>query len=516
MSRFSELQKYLDHKLPSLLERQQIDKDIPALGISLFSPDQVVWRYEKNTSPQLHPANRSKPLYRIGSITKLFTQILIMNLVEEKRLTLESRLSDIAPDCTPVNPYNTPIRIEHLLTHTSGIQRELPGSSYLSERFTPISESVPRLSETKLMYEPGSETRYSNAATNLLGLIAERLYEEEWDVLIQQRLFTGLELESAHTALTDGVVVAEARFNQYLKPTIPAPRFGLGSAPAGSLVMSLDDLARFAQALINRGVGPNGRFIKANTLERMWQTSFSEEHGLGFFIRPFRDSYTVGHGGTIYGFSSELILLPEKNIGVVVCLTRDISNGFALRIGEELLEIASEAAGSYSASCLEMSSPLNPEAEVRSFWNGDDCIDLVANNDRTQIEFFGFVSELRTRGSDVVIDSHLAYLEDISLEGNLLTINNQSHKQLSEDEHWVVRSDHCFGIDETVLVEIYTRNDQLWIRLFGVIYQPLVTRGDKFTFPPSSPLFAGEIVIVPKDMSHIEIGGAVLERVSSQ
>ncbi len=121
-----------------------------------------------------------------------------------------------------------------------------------------------------------------------------------------------------------------------------APNFQLGMAPAGSLYSTVIDLSRFMSILFNDGSGPSGVLLQPSTLEQMWTPQFAQDgqaqgYGIGFGISQLDGRRMVGHGGAIYGFATQLSLLPDDKLGAVVISTLDITNDVAGRIARQAL-----------------------------------------------------------------------------------------------------------------------------------------------------------------------------------
>ena len=106
-----------------------------------------------------------------------------------------------------------------------------------------------------------------------------------------------------------------------------APVFDIGMIPSGNLFSTVDDLARFASALLAGG----GGLVKPETLQEMWRVQFTSEippaFGLGFIVSQFRNRRVISHNGAIYGYSSYFALMPEEKLAVIVLVNEDIVSG---------------------------------------------------------------------------------------------------------------------------------------------------------------------------------------------
>ena len=102
-------------------------------------------------------------LYRVGSVSKLFTDIAAMQLVEQGLVNLDAPVRRSLSKFAPENPYGEPVTVRQLMTHRSGLVREPPVGHYFDPTSPTLSETVASLNSTELVYPPGTHTKYSNA-----------------------------------------------------------------------------------------------------------------------------------------------------------------------------------------------------------------------------------------------------------------------------------------------------------------------------------------------------------------
>ena len=262
--------------------------------------------------------------FRIGSITKQFTAMLILQLVEEGKLRLDGTISDYLPDY----PAETGRRvtIQQLLTHTSGIPSYTDAPDFFPKRSrdpsTP-SEFLKTFSGLPLSFEPGSQFHYDNSGFFLLGAIIERVTGKPYDQVLQQRILTPLGLKdtgydwntpllpkraSAYEMGFDGL-----RNAPYIDMSLPYA--------AGAMYSTVEDLWRWDQALAA------GKLLSTDSY-REYQTprvatDFGGQYAFGWLIQrvdrgPGRDSATViWHGGGINGFRAMNYRVPEDGIAII-------------------------------------------------------------------------------------------------------------------------------------------------------------------------------------------------------
>ena len=151
--------------LSAYIEHEMRDKGIPALSIALVDGSQIVWSRGFGVENAAHgtPAT-ANTVYRVGSVSKLFTDIGIMQLVERGALDLDAPVQRYLPTFTPKNPGTTPITLRQLMSHFSGLVREPPVGHYFDDTSPSLARTVASLNRTTLVYAPGTTRKYSNAA----------------------------------------------------------------------------------------------------------------------------------------------------------------------------------------------------------------------------------------------------------------------------------------------------------------------------------------------------------------
>jgi CubicO group peptidase (beta-lactamase class C family) len=297
----------------------------PGAAVVVVKDGQVVYRKAIGmASLELGVALAPDMVFRLGSITKQFTAAAVMLLVEQGKLALNDPIEKYLPGY-PTQGHA--ITIEHLLTHTSGIQSytDIPGwmTGRIKTDMT-VAELVDAFKKEPMQFAPGTAYRYNNSAYVLLGAIVEKASGQTYAAFVSERIFTPLGMSSSYYG-SNGPVIAkrvqgytrggDAVANaQYLSMTQPYS--------AGSLVSTVDDLARWDAALYTE------KLLKRSSLERMW-TSYTlangkpTGYGYGFSLDTLRGRRAVAHGGGIHGFSTFGLRLPEDRVYVAVLCNTD-------------------------------------------------------------------------------------------------------------------------------------------------------------------------------------------------
>jgi hypothetical protein len=199
-----------------------------------------------------------------------------------------------------------------------------------------------------LATRPGEKTRYSNFAVSISGHVVERVTGKSFEDYQRAQFLDPLGMkDSAWTLarapreriIVSHMRVADGRGGWQRRE---APLFDLGTIPAGNLFSTVDDIARFASALLAN----DGRLVKPETLAEMWRPQLTKDatgFGLGFLVGKYREHRTVSHSGAIYGHSTSLVVLPDEKIAVIVFANEDIVNGRVHRISNAALSLMLEA-----------------------------------------------------------------------------------------------------------------------------------------------------------------------------
>jgi CubicO group peptidase (beta-lactamase class C family)/D-alanyl-D-alanine dipeptidase len=407
--------------LQAFIAQEVRDKQLPALSVALVDDQQTVWAAGFGfRDPQTKSPATAATVYRVGSVSKLFTDLAVMRLVEQGTLSLDTPVTDYLPDFRPQNPFGKPITLRHLMAHRSGLVREPPVGNYFDPTGPTLARTIASLNNTSLVLAPGSKTKYSNAAIAVVGLVLERTQKRPFAPLLRESLLEPMGLTRSSFEPTARLTkdLARAVMWTYLGREFPAPTFELGIAPAGSMYTTVTDLGRFLNVLFAGGRGPHGPIVKPETLQQMWTPQFAESgaksgFGLGFMVGEFEGRRRVGHSGAIYGFATELAALPDHKLGAVVVASRDCANAVTALIADEALRQLLAARKNDPAPVIETTRPLEPQRARRlagRYRSNGRAFDLFERNGRLLLlpERGGVIAEVRLVGDSLILDDRLA------------------------------------------------------------------------------------------------------------
>ena len=274
------------------------------------------------------PVNVADTLFRPGSISKLFTWVSVMQLVEQGKLDLDTDVNTYLQGFKIREKFGKPITLRHILTHTPGF--EDGGLGYLiidkPENLIPLSEAMERY-QPERVNPPGAQSAYSNYATALAGLIVEQVSGLPFNDYVQRNLFDplGMQLSTFAEPLPAELEARMAKGYKVEKGTYVEKPFELvgNFGPAGGMSTTATDMMRFAQAILNGGELDGNRILKSETLDQMLTTNFAQDDRLtgmllGFYESDYNGNRVVGHGGDTQWFHSDLAIDAGNRLAIFV------------------------------------------------------------------------------------------------------------------------------------------------------------------------------------------------------
>jgi CubicO group peptidase (beta-lactamase class C family)/D-alanyl-D-alanine dipeptidase len=392
-------------RLEALAESERSQKNIPSIAIALVDDQRVVWQ-------RVFGEGKAETIYRVGSVSKLFTDIAVMHLADQKRLDIDAPVTNYLPDFKPRTTAQRKITLRLLMSHRSGLVREPPRGHYFDVTSPSLTDTVLSLNDTDLVYDPGAHNKYSNAAIAVVGRVIERVTGKPFRQALQEIVLQPLGMKHSDFALRPDMrpLLSKAFLWTYDGRRFAAPQFELGMAPAGSLYTTLGDLGLFTSCLF-RGGAP---VLNNTTLARMWEPQLGGNFGLGFVIGKMAGMKTVSHGGAIYGFATDLTAIPTEKLAAIVVVNMDSANAVASQISQQALTWMRQARQGVALEEREVTRKLTPDEAAKlvgRYGEGDDTIELTAREDRLFLTPArgGHRAELRWAGDDLMTDGLLSH-----------------------------------------------------------------------------------------------------------
>ena len=337
-------------RLERAVRRLQADARVPALSAAVHRADQQTWTCAVGESGNPgHPLDADSR-FRIGSVTKTFTAVLVLQARDDGLLDLDDPIGKHLG-----LPAHGDATIRRMLSHTSGFQREPHGDVWDSLRMPAPAPMLADLERAERVLPNARRFHYSNLAFAVLGQTVAGLRGGSWAEVVRDRVLDPLGL-TATTYDPTGDAAVGYLVDAYSDAAHPEPRIDCGgAAPAAQLWSTATDMARWAAFLSSPEiVDPDGRVLAAATLDEMrWPLTTTDEElwgagfGLGLILQPMGKRVVhVGHDGAMPGFLAAVYGRRggEGNPGALGAAVL-ASSGTAATIGElphELLRLAVE------------------------------------------------------------------------------------------------------------------------------------------------------------------------------
>ena len=280
-------------------------------------------------------------VFRLGSITKQFTAVSILMLLEQGKLSLDDDLTKFLPDYPNKGQK---ITITHLLTHTSGIKpyTSLPEWLNMWRKDVPIDELIAVFKDKPMDFAPGERYAYNNSAYVLLGAIIEKASGQSYADFVEKNIFAPLGM--THSFYDNTARVFPRRVNGYSKPKdewLNAAYLSMTQPhAAGSLASSVDDMALWDAALYT------DKLVKQETLKRAWTSAKLNSgrltgYGFGWSLNSYEGHPTIEHGGGINGFSTHAVRIPDDRVYVAILTNKDSGGPGPGRVAFRIAALAS-------------------------------------------------------------------------------------------------------------------------------------------------------------------------------
>lgn len=320
------------------LETQMAYRNQPGLSIAIIHDQELVWAQGfgyADVAQQIPAAPQT--IYRIASITKLFTATAVLQLRDAGKLQLDDPIRQYLPwfDIQSRFPDAPPVTLRHLLTHTAGLPRESAFPYWTDNQFPSREALQARLPEQTAALPTETRWKYSNLGLSLAGEVVTAVSGQAYPDYVHTHILQPLgmtdtfveTIDPAHPQLAVGYGRRKPDNSRALSPFTDSQ----GLTPAANIATTVLDLAKFAMLQFRDGAAGGGQILRGSTLREMqrihwlhsdWKTGW----GLGFRILRLNDKTTVGHGGAVLGYRTLLRLCPQDKTAVIVFTNSDDGN----------------------------------------------------------------------------------------------------------------------------------------------------------------------------------------------
>jgi CubicO group peptidase (beta-lactamase class C family) len=337
-----------------LIRREMKEHNVQGLSIALVDDQHVIWAQGfgyADVSKKI-PAT-DETVYPTASIAKLFTIIAALQLKEQNKIDLDQPLQIYLPEFSIKTrfPDSGPITVRSLMSHHSGLPSDrLKG--IMSRKLVPFTDVVNEMKDEYVAYPPNFVFSYSNLAIRLLGYMVQKISGQDFVSYMDESVLRPIGMTGASFVprpdlkpLLSKGYQAGKESRDFLLRDLPSPE--------GPLYASATDLSRFIQMIFANGAAGRQRILKPETLSEMLRPQNNHvpldldfRIGLGWFLNDVdieNAGLVASHGGALSLFYSQLIILPEHKLGVVVLANSSSARGVVNRVTEETLKLALEA-----------------------------------------------------------------------------------------------------------------------------------------------------------------------------
>ena len=313
---------------------------VPAVGIALVDENGPLWVGSLGTANLESAVDaNAETMYRIGSTSKMFVALSVLQLVEQGLLSLDDRVADLVPEIEFENRWedSDPVRVVHLLEHTTGWDDiHLPEYAHNDPTPATLKEGLDYHPHSRITrWKPGTRFSYCNAGPPVAAYIVQKITGQDFEEYVQQNFFDPMGMQTMTYRLNGDVTENGATL--YDNGDQPQHYWHIIMRPSGSINASPADMARFVQFYLDRGRVDGVPLVSEQSLQRMEraETTAGARAGLevGYGLHNYSTAHEQfvfrAHNGGVNGGLTELAYLPQAGVGHAIMINS--GNGEALR-----------------------------------------------------------------------------------------------------------------------------------------------------------------------------------------
>jgi CubicO group peptidase (beta-lactamase class C family) len=338
-----------------LIRQEMAANNIAGMSIALVDDQKVVWAEGfGDADKENHKPASAETIYRVGSISKLFTATAAMQLAEQKKLDLDRPLKDVLPEFSIRSRFENsdPITPRNLMTHHSGLPHDLVKGMF-TRNPEPFTEVLAHLKTVDTAYPPNQMFSYSNLGVSLLGHAIQEASGTPFVDYVQQSVLQPLAMTTAR--FEPGPAESDLMAKPYSNGTL-VEELPLRDVPAGGLNASVLDLGRFLAMVFGDGRIGETQVLRPESVREMLRAQNTNvpldlnfNNGLGWMLSTLGSStiqsagLVAHHAGATIHYRAQLYALPEQKLGVVVLANSSSAGRSVDRVATETLSLALEA-----------------------------------------------------------------------------------------------------------------------------------------------------------------------------
>lgn len=315
--------------IDAYVSKQMRDLGIPGVALGIVRGDRIVHLQGFGVADETGRPVTAQTPFRIGSITKSFSALAIMQLVEAGKVELDAPVRRYLPWFRVADEAaSAKITVRHLLNQTSGLST-LAGNAYWDSR-DGLGASVRSLRTVELSQPVGAGFQYSNVNYSIIGLVVEATSGQPYADYIAQHIFEPLAMRHSFTATAPSLAAGLAMGHLYSIGHMAAD-IGVDPPaylPAGFVSASVEDMSHYAVAQLNGGRYGNATILSAQGIAQLHHPAVAvgeihaglknTSYGMGWVIGPINGTPSIWHNGDTGRFHAMLIMAPERGTGIVL------------------------------------------------------------------------------------------------------------------------------------------------------------------------------------------------------
>ncbi len=318
----------LEAFIDGVIENSMEENHVAGVVVSITTPDEVLLSkgYGYADVEQGIQVTPDKTLFRIGSVSKLFVWLPLMQLLEQGKLYVDADVNDYLTRVHVPDTFERPVTLADIMTHTAGFEDQVIGlfgkdASSMRPLADILNDEMPLR-----VRPPGQYASYSNHAVGIAGLMIEEISGQSWADYIEEHVLTPLGMHHTSPAqplpedldrlMSKGYTFEAGKYVAKDFEYVPL-------APVGAISASATDMTRFLQMFLNDGELDGARVMAKTTSQEMQSILFRPAPGLNGLLHGMYESSSngqliIGHGGDTLWFHTEFMLMPEAGIGFYI------------------------------------------------------------------------------------------------------------------------------------------------------------------------------------------------------
>ncbi len=326
----------LDAFMDGLIASKLIDNNIAGATAAVVEDNEILLMkgYGYKDLENRTPVNPDKTLFRIASISKMFTWTAVMQLVENGKICLNRDINEYLEDFKIPDTFEEPVTMTHLMSHTAGFEDVVLGLFAKDWADKPLNELLKNQTPQRVR-PPGIRASYSNHGTALSGLIVENVSGMNWNEYVEKNIIQPLVMKNTtfRQPIPDNIEAKISKGYRFAKGEFFEKPFEyVPMSPAGGASTTAKDMTNFMRMFLNKGSFNDNMIIDTATYDKMLQPALYHAPMVNPCRHAFIDisrkgEFIIGHGGDTYWFHSLMALFPERNLGLFISFNSEGGRG---------------------------------------------------------------------------------------------------------------------------------------------------------------------------------------------